>query len=226
MYAYGADALHLNVEVQPPDGTRFSELAAGPGDDEVMAGTQDIQILVYGPGLQLRARLPGQGDMPLALAGNVRSGVVAAVIRGRNDSVVLWPRGRPAIDGAPLRVEGRQHATVSELAISADGQTLFGSGIGFSALWDPEVRTPPGIPLPGHSRGPRAIASSRSLPLVATGSSDGEILLWNLDPGQWAVDACRMANRNLSCVEWRTVQGDRAWKATCPTLPAPEPACR
>ena len=54
-----------------------------------MAGTQDGQILVYGPGLQFRARLPGQGDMPLALAGNVRSGVVAAVIRGRNDSVVL-----------------------------------------------------------------------------------------------------------------------------------------
>ena len=42
-----------------------------------------------------------------------------------------------------------------------------------------------GILLLGHSRGPRALASSRSLPLVATGSYDGEILLWNLDPGQW-----------------------------------------
>ena len=175
LYAYGADALHLNVEVQPPDGTRFSELAAGPGDDEVMAGTQDGQILVYGPGLQLRARLPGQGDMPLALAGNVRSGVVAAVIRGRNDSVVLWPRGRPAIDGAPLRVEGRQHATVSELAISADGQTLFGSGIGSwrSGIWRRGRRWASRCPVtpaaPGRS--PRADRCHSWPPAARTGRS-------------------------------------------------------
>ena len=86
--------------------------------------------------------------------------------------------------------------------------------------------SPLGILLPGHSRGPKAVASSATASLVATSSWDGEILLWNLDPQRWVEDTCRMANRNLSCVEWQAVEGARAWRATCPGLPAPEPACR
>jgi WD40 repeat protein len=222
--AYRADDLGLGAEVKAAGTLPFGELAVGPGDDEVMVATQGREVLVYGPRLTLRRHLQIAGS-PLALAGEARTGLVAAVIQGRNDSVWVWPRDASTPVTPALRVEGQQIATVDVLAISVDGRTLFGSGMGFSALWDLQAMSPLGILLPGHSRGPKAVASSSSAPLVATSSWDGEILLWNLDPQQWVADACRMANRNLSCVEWQAVEGARTWRATCPGLPAPQPTC-
>lgn len=222
--AYASQDLSVRAQIAAA-AARFGKVVAGPGSDEVMV-SQGGRIEIFGPGLQSRATLAPQADLPLALAGHASTGLVAAVIRGRNDSALLWPRGATYPDGPPLRVEGRQDATVSELAMTSDGQTLFGSGIGFSALWDLSSRTSFGILLGGHARGPRAVAASASRPLIATASWNGEILVWDLDPTHWADAACRMANRNLSCAEWRAVEGERPWRATCPGLPAPEPACR
>lgn len=226
LVAHRAGDLARVAEVPAPPGTRFTLVAPGPAADEVTAGTQDGRLLVYGPGLGPRAALAAQGDMPLAVAGEPRTGLVAAVVRGRNDRVLLWERGASAPSGNALRAGLRQGATASVLAVAADGRTLLGGGAGFTTLWDLELRAPLGIPLPGHRDGPKAVAASTTRPLVATGSWNGEILLWDLDPAHWMQQACRIANRNLSCAEWRSHQGGRDWQATCPALPAPQPACR
>jgi hypothetical protein len=58
--------------------------------------------------------------------------------------------------------------------------------------------------------------------LAASGSYDGSVLLWNLDPGQWLRQACAIANRNLSCVEWFQFMGDRPYQSGVSGAPLAE----
>jgi hypothetical protein len=52
----------------------------------------------------------------------------------------------------------------------------------------------------------------------------GGVLFWNMDVAWWRQRACQVANRNLSCAEWRTYFGEDEYRPVCPELPAP-PAC-
>ena len=58
--------------------------------------------------------------------------------------------------------------------------------------------------------------------MLASGSSDNTIILWDVAPRAWMARACRIAGRNLSQAEWRQYMGDRPYRKTCPDLPAGE----
>jgi WD40 repeat protein len=61
---------------------------------------------------------------------------------------------------------------------------------------------------------------------LASASEDKKIILWDLDPDRLAADACRTANRNLTCEEWRNdIGADKPYHKTCESLPGPPEKC-
>jgi WD40 repeat protein len=54
--------------------------------------------------------------------------------------------------------------------------------------------------------------------LAVLNSSEG-FVLWQWNPQDWLVEACRRLTRNLSGTEWLTYFGDEPYALTCPGLP-------
>jgi hypothetical protein len=58
---------------------------------------------------------------------------------------------------------------------------------------------------------------------LASGSSDNDIVLWNVDFEVWKSHACHVANRNLTQAEWNQFIGsDVPYQRSCPDLPPGE----
>lgn len=58
-------------------------------------------------------------------------------------------------------------------------------------------------------------------------SADKTVILWDLDVESLKTEACRTANRNLSCQEWRQHIGPEVpYRKTCEALPGPAEPCR
>jgi WD40 repeat protein len=58
--------------------------------------------------------------------------------------------------------------------------------------------------------------------ILASGSGDGSIILWAVDPDSWSRRACSIASRNLTCDEWSRYLLDEPYRKICPDFPAPE----
>ena len=54
--------------------------------------------------------------------------------------------------------------------------------------------------------------------LLASGSLDGTMTLWDVSFESWQGRACRIANRNLTRVEWEQYLGTEQYRVTCPGL--------
>jgi WD40 repeat protein len=108
---------------------------------------------------------------------------------------------------------------VWQLAFSSDG-TLMAGGSDAVRLWDVPMFRELGV-LPGSSNYIAGMAFNQDGTLLVTGG-DGRILLWDLDPKSWQQRACRIANRNLDCKEWREYFGDEPYRKTCDELPGHE----
>lgn len=55
---------------------------------------------------------------------------------------------------------------------------------------------------------------------------DGTVTLREWSDASLIKQACELAGRNLSCVEWRQYLGDAPYRLTCPSQPAPEGDCQ
>jgi hypothetical protein len=55
--------------------------------------------------------------------------------------------------------------------------------------------------------------------MLASGSDDSTLILWDFSLESWQARVCRRANRNLTQTEWQQVFGDQPYRATCPDLP-------
>jgi WD40 repeat protein len=73
-----------------------------------------------------------------------------------------------------------------------------------------------------HKYGVTSVAFSPAGRL-ASASLDKTVILWDTGLDVLAAEACRTANRNLTCDEWRTYLGvEKPYHKTCTMLPGPE----
>lgn len=122
-----------------------------------------------------------------------------------------------AVRGKPL--EGHTDA-VADLAFSLDGELLATAGFDRTVrLWEPNGKSLG--PLVGHHRQVWDVAFSPDSQRLASASEDHTVRIWNLTVDAWVAAACKIANRNLSRVEWdRYIGSDTGYERTCPNYPA------
>ncbi len=133
--------------------------------------------------------------------------------------MILWD-----VDGRQSLATLNVHkGAVYGVAFSPDGQWLASaSGDHTVILWSVDGRSPLAR-LDAPQEAVYDVAFSPGGKQLASASEDGTVILWGLELDEFMADACRTANRNLTCEEWRDyVSADKPYRKTCEALPGPE----
>jgi WD40 repeat protein len=191
-----------------PDGKR---LASASQDNTVILWDADIRKPI--------AMLEGHKDAVRSVAFSPDGKRLASASVDR--TVILWD-----VDSRnPLAtLKAHKHA-VRDVAFSPDDKWLASASEDKTLiLWDVNSRKPLAMLEAHEALVIGAAFSPDGKSLVSAGSY--EITLWDLDPDHIQAEACRTANRNLTCEEWRNYIGvDKPYRKTCEALPWPPEKC-
>ncbi len=102
---------------------------------------------------------------------------------------------------------------VESVSFGLAGTVLATGGSGKVLLWDVATGRRLGDPLP--TPGNVAVAFDATGRNLVTGGTDGEIVVWEVDPDRWVELACAVAGRTLSRDEWHRYLAGRAYDPAC-----------
>jgi WD40 repeat protein len=111
---------------------------------------------------------------------------------------------------------------VTDLALSADGQTLVtGSYDDTARVWDLRIPDPSGTAriIRGGKGNTTPLVMSADGTTLFTGGNALTVLEWALDIRDMIEPACRSIGRNLSLAEWQQYFGNEPYHRICPNLP-------
>jgi WD40 repeat protein len=107
--------------------------------------------------------------------------------------------------------------TVTSVAFAPDGAIVASGGSdGAIRLWDVATGLPVGLPLFGHQGGVTSLSFSADGQTLASSGADTTVRLWPVSVPAWMQRACRVANRDLTTLEWKQYLGAQS----------PHPICR
>lgn len=158
----------------------------------------------------LRRVGPVSGDGIQALGFSPNSELLAV---DEGETVTLWR----VADAQPLKQRLTGSPVSDEdaaLEFSPDGALLASQTDSGVTLWHVGARQRLGATLPA-SASTSALAFSADGRLLAS-LAEGAIVVWKASSGAWLAEACRIAGRNLTRVEWVQYLGEDRYRATCP----------
>jgi WD40 repeat protein/transcriptional regulator with XRE-family HTH domain len=197
-----------------PDGkTLAASVAFSPDGRALAAGTGSHNIALWNviTGQPLALPFIGHDDFVNSVAFSPNGKILAS---GSADKTVrLWS----VATGRQLLPALRGHTDyVTSVAFNHDGTLLAsGSNDGTIRLWDVASGLSVGLPLVGHQGGVTSVSFSADDQTLASGGTDGRIRLWPLSIGAWVRQACQVANRDLTDLEWRQYLGNEPRRAIC-----------
>jgi WD40 repeat protein len=193
------------------DGKQLAIVAGGNGEIDVWDVATRTPAGIRFPGL-------GRETNNIAIDQDWRIAVVPDPSRA---SYSVWDIREGKQLGAPVAAHGKQ---LDSVALSRDGKLLATAGANpATLLWDVAERVTIGSPFLTDALGGWSIAISGDGKRMATGFGDpsrAQLSLWDTDVDSWLEKACRLANRNLTALEWRQHIGDEPYRQTCPGAPA------
>ena len=123
----------------------------------------------------------------------------------------------PATGRRVGRELGGQNGSVLSVTYSPDGRdVMVTSTDGKFRLMDVASGKLIGAPLPGADIGGWGTYFPNGKQIAAA-FWNGTGVVWNVDPQAWAAQACRIANRNLTRIEWHDFLPQRPYGAVCPS---------
>ena len=86
-------------------------------------------------------------------------------------------------------------------------------------IWKLESLQPFGQPLTGHNDLVSSVAFSPDGKILASGSWDNSIILWDTDQQSWIEKSCERPGRNFTQEEWVEYFPNEEYRITCPQWP-------
>lgn len=201
-------------------------VAFSPDGRRLASASEDKTLILWDmESRQPLATLPGHGDTVFSVAFSPDGTQLASA--SRDKTVMLWD-----VDSRQPLATLRGHTDmVFGVAFSPDGKRLASASKDKDViLWDAANRKALAT-LQGHKAVVESVAFDPKGMLLASASDDQTVILWTVDKLQARDEdlkslmaaACRTANRNLTCDEWRSYIGlDKPYRRTCEGLPGPE----
>jgi len=173
-------------------------------------------IYLWDTTLKLQYQLPGNSGFVFSLAFNPADANELAT-GTRDGMVTIWNLH----DKSPRLTLRLNRNDVTSLAFSPDGKLLaVGAAIYKLFLYDPRTGQNYGQAFVDHDATVIALRFSPDGNQLLSASSDGTIIIHDMNPKDWQVRACQLANRNLTPIEWEQYIGDvLSYQSVCPQFP-------